>query len=140
MLNRRLSLIDEDLQSRQLAVYGKESMKKLAYAKVLISGLNGLGAEIVWISITFYYFILSLFAFTIILNIKLINQSILKAKNVILANVQAVTLHDDHQTSYLGLFLLIYSYYCFIQRSLKSIIEKKKILVHIFIWMKMMLV
>jgi len=47
MLNRRLSLIDEDLQSRQLAVYGKESMKKLAYAKVLISGLNGLGAEIV---------------------------------------------------------------------------------------------
>ena len=53
--------IDEDLQSRQMAVYGRESMQKLRLANVLISGLNGLGAEI--------------------------------AKNVILANVKAVTLH-----------------------------------------------
>ena len=55
--------IDEDLQSRQMAVYGRESMQKLKTASVLISGLNGLGAEV--------------------------------AKNVILANVKAVTLHDD---------------------------------------------
>ena len=54
--------IDEDLQSRQMAVYGKESMLKLSGARVLIHGMNGLGAEI--------------------------------AKNVILANVKAVTLVD----------------------------------------------
>ena len=55
--------IDEDMQSRQMAVYGRESMQKLRKANVLISGLNGLGAEI--------------------------------AKNTILANVMAVTLHDS---------------------------------------------
>ena len=55
--------IDEDLQSRQMAVYGRESMQLLRRANVLVSGLNGLGAEV--------------------------------AKNVILANVKAVTLHDD---------------------------------------------
>lgn len=54
--------IDEDLHSRQLAVYGRESMARMAQAKVLISGMRGLGAEI--------------------------------AKNVILAGVKAVTLHD----------------------------------------------
>lgn len=56
-------VIDEDLQSRQMAVYGRESMQKLRKSSVLISGMNGLGAEI--------------------------------AKNVVLANVKAVTLHDD---------------------------------------------
>ena len=39
-------VIDEDMQSRQMAVYGRESMQKLAKASILISGLNGLGAEI----------------------------------------------------------------------------------------------
>lgn len=38
--------IDEDLHSRQLAVYGRESMKRLAGASVLVCGLKGLGAEI----------------------------------------------------------------------------------------------
>lgn len=38
--------IDEDLHSRQLAVYGKESMRKLAAADVLIVGINGLGVEV----------------------------------------------------------------------------------------------
>ena len=56
-------VIDEDLQSRQMAVYGRESMQLLRRSNVLISGLNGLGAEV--------------------------------AKNVILANVKSVTLHDD---------------------------------------------
>lgn len=46
-----------------MAVYGRESMQRLKGASVLISGMNGLGAEI--------------------------------AKNVILANVKAVTLHDS---------------------------------------------
>lgn len=38
--------IDEDLHSRQLAVYGRETMQRLFASNVLISGLNGLGAEI----------------------------------------------------------------------------------------------
>ena len=38
--------IDEDLQSRQMAVYGRETMLKMRNARVLISGLNGLGAEV----------------------------------------------------------------------------------------------
>ncbi|KAJ9469126.1 Ubiquitin-activating enzyme E1 2 [Diplonema papillatum] len=55
--------LDEDLHSRQMAVYGRESMMKLSQARILVSGLNGLGAEV--------------------------------AKNVILANVKSVTLHDE---------------------------------------------
>ena len=38
--------IDEDLHSRQLAVYGRETMRKLFASNVLISGMQGLGAEI----------------------------------------------------------------------------------------------
>lgn len=38
--------IDEDLHSRQLAVYGREVMRRLARSRVLISGLNGLGVEV----------------------------------------------------------------------------------------------
>ncbi|XP_078447049.1 ubiquitin-activating enzyme 1 [Wolffia australiana] len=55
--------IDEDLHSRQLAVYGRETMRRLFAANVLISGINGLGAEI--------------------------------AKNLVLAGVKSVTLHDE---------------------------------------------
>ncbi|CAJ2633015.1 unnamed protein product [Trifolium pratense] len=54
--------IDEDLHSRQLAVYGRETMRKLFGASVLVSGMQGLGVEI--------------------------------AKNLILAGVKSVTLHD----------------------------------------------
>jgi len=38
--------IDEDLHSRQLAVYGRESFRKLASARVLVIGARGLGCEI----------------------------------------------------------------------------------------------
>lgn len=38
--------IDEDLHSRQLAVYGRETMRRLFGAHVLVSGLQGLGVEI----------------------------------------------------------------------------------------------
>ncbi|KAJ0987622.1 hypothetical protein J5N97_005978 [Dioscorea zingiberensis] len=55
--------IDEDLHSRQLAVYGRETMRKLIKSNVFISGLSGLGAEI--------------------------------AKNLVLAGVKSVTLHDE---------------------------------------------
>ncbi|KAI4340338.1 hypothetical protein MLD38_025187 [Melastoma candidum] len=55
--------IDEDLHSRQLAVYGRETMRRLVASNVLVSGMQGLGAEI--------------------------------AKNLILAGVKSVTLHDE---------------------------------------------
>ncbi|KAJ3699537.1 hypothetical protein LUZ61_003242 [Rhynchospora tenuis] len=61
-VNTNLAPIDEDLHSRQLAVYGRETMRRLFASNVLISGLNGLGAEI--------------------------------AKNLVLAGVKSVTLHD----------------------------------------------
>lgn len=38
--------IDEDLHSRQLAVYGRETMRRLFASNILVSGLQGLGAEI----------------------------------------------------------------------------------------------
>ncbi|KAG9152521.1 hypothetical protein Leryth_016430 [Lithospermum erythrorhizon] len=38
--------IDEDLHSRQLAVYGRETMRRLFASNVLVSGIQGLGAEI----------------------------------------------------------------------------------------------
>lgn len=38
--------IDEDLHSRQLAVYGRETMRRLFASDVLVSGMQGLGAEI----------------------------------------------------------------------------------------------
>lgn len=41
-----VNVIDEDLHSRQLAVYGKESMKRMANASVLVIGLKGLGVEV----------------------------------------------------------------------------------------------
>ncbi|KAH9607533.1 hypothetical protein KSS87_017463 [Heliosperma pusillum] len=59
----KASEIDEDLHSRQLAVYGRETMRRLFASNVLVSGLQGLGAEI--------------------------------AKNLILAGVKSVTLHDE---------------------------------------------
>lgn len=38
--------LDENLHSRQLAVYGREVMKRITTASVLVCGANGLGAEI----------------------------------------------------------------------------------------------
>ncbi len=38
--------IHQDLHSRQLAVYGKESMRRMASSDVLIIGLGGLGVEV----------------------------------------------------------------------------------------------
>jgi ubiquitin-activating enzyme E1 len=55
-------VIDENLQSRQQAVYGKEAMMRMAQSNVLIVGMNGVGAEV--------------------------------AKDLILANMNAVTLAD----------------------------------------------
>lgn len=60
-------VLDEDLHSRQLAVYGREAMKRMAGAAVLVAGANGTGVEV--------------------------------AKNVILAGVRAVTIHDTKQVA-----------------------------------------
>lgn len=38
--------IDEDLHSRQLAVYGRETMRRLFGSNVLVSGMQGVGVEI----------------------------------------------------------------------------------------------
>ncbi|KAK9668516.1 hypothetical protein RND81_13G066100 [Saponaria officinalis] len=62
-VNSNPAEIDEDLHSRQLAVYGRETMRRLFASNILVSGLQGLGAEI--------------------------------AKNLILAGVKSVTLHDE---------------------------------------------
>ena len=43
---KRGSDIDEDLHSRQLAVYGRESMRRMAASNVLILGASGLGVEV----------------------------------------------------------------------------------------------
>ena len=42
----RVVMIDEDLHSRQLAVYGRESMGRMAGSSILVCGALGLGAEI----------------------------------------------------------------------------------------------
>lgn len=52
-------------------------MSKMSKADVLISGLSGLGVEIGWLKITKVLY------------------SFLKAKNVVLAGVKSITLHDS---------------------------------------------
>lgn len=44
--NGKSSDIDEDLHSRQLALYGRETMRRLFASNILVSGMQGLGAEI----------------------------------------------------------------------------------------------
>lgn len=51
--------IDENLHSRQLAVYGGEAMRKLFGASVLISGMQGLGVEIGIQSLIMHLFLIA---------------------------------------------------------------------------------
>lgn len=81
--------IDENLHSRQLAVYGREVMKRMAGASVLIAGANGLGLEIGECVMR---------AASLILHDYLFTDPVLfmpAAKNVILAGVRAVTIQDQ---------------------------------------------
>lgn len=48
--------IDEDLHSRQLAVYGRETMRRLFASNILISGMQGLGAEIGMQDLGFFFY------------------------------------------------------------------------------------
>lgn len=50
--------IDEDLHSRQLAVYGRETMRRLFASNILVSGLQGLGAEIGIRFVSLFFFFL----------------------------------------------------------------------------------
>ncbi|GER34712.1 ubiquitin-activating enzyme 1 [Striga asiatica] len=95
--------IDEDLHSRQLAVYGRETMRRLFASNVLVSGMQGLGAEIGGIVERADYipFGLVLLAFVLLPVEPLIQflldfgLQLLLAKNLILAGVKSVTLHDE---------------------------------------------
>ncbi|THG16640.1 hypothetical protein TEA_022825 [Camellia sinensis var. sinensis] len=66
--------IDKDLHSRQLAVYGRETTRRLSASNVLISGINWLGAEI---------------------DFDTMGHVHLAAKNLVLAGIKSVTLHDE---------------------------------------------
>ncbi|KAG8052683.1 hypothetical protein GUJ93_ZPchr0001g31758 [Zizania palustris] len=58
-MGTRGAKIDEDLHSRQLTVYGREAMRWLFASNVLVSGLNGLRAEIgipVLTSVFFFWY------------------------------------------------------------------------------------
>ncbi|KAF5806040.1 putative ubiquitin-activating enzyme [Helianthus annuus] len=44
--DKNIQDIDENLHSRQLAVYGRETTRRLFASNVLISGMQELGAEI----------------------------------------------------------------------------------------------
>ena len=46
MTCRPMQQLDEDLHSRQLAVYGRDTMQRLQQASVLVIGARGLGMEI----------------------------------------------------------------------------------------------
>lgn len=82
--------IDEDLHSRQLAVYGRESMRRMAASNILIVGVAGLGVEIgapaAAATSWFYGACCSLCKR---------GARVPAAKNVILAGVKSVTLLDD---------------------------------------------
>ena len=43
---RPMQQLDEDLHSRQIAVYGRDTMHRLQQASVLVIGARGLGIEI----------------------------------------------------------------------------------------------
>ena len=82
--------IDEDLHSRQLAVYGRESMRRMAASNILIVGVAGLGVEIgapaVRSRVVFCGACCGLCKRC---------ARVPAAKNVILAGVKSVTLLDD---------------------------------------------
>lgn len=86
--------IDENLHSRQLAVYGREAMRRMAGAAVLISGAGGLGVEIGGLGGTRSCLCVEpccMHRFTA-------PSLSAAAKNVILAGVRSVTIHDTKAT------------------------------------------
>ncbi|KAI8574049.1 hypothetical protein RHMOL_Rhmol01G0324500 [Rhododendron molle] len=92
--------IDEDLHSRQLAVYGRETMRRLFASNVLISGMQGLGAEIVaGIGVPFVAsFSNCVMPVNLVVVITLVlwySLDVDRAKNLVLAGVKSVTLHDE---------------------------------------------
>lgn len=97
-LSPRQSEIDEDLHSRQLAVYGRSAMRRMALANVLIVGANGLGVETGTsrTAARHVLFCTPMAAPGSPVSVNL-TDDLSAAKNIILAGVKAVTLHD-HST------------------------------------------
>ncbi|KAF3777311.1 Ubiquitin-activating enzyme E1 2 [Nymphaea thermarum] len=105
--DRNPAEIDEDLHSRQLAVYGRETMRRLAASNVLISGMQGLGAEVDADDVLFLFFdaifgkLVIVYEIGQILGNESAGQALIlnyffgTAKNLILAGVKSVTLHDE---------------------------------------------
>lgn len=62
VVEKEKSDIDEDLHSRQLAVYGRETMRRLFASNVLVSGLQGLGVEIGMDTSVYFCLLLLLFS------------------------------------------------------------------------------
>ncbi|PPD82770.1 hypothetical protein GOBAR_DD20304 [Gossypium barbadense] len=99
--------IDEDLHSRQLAVYGRETMRRLFASNILISGMQGLGAEIASISLlgsangapkphqAFPLHNPNSWVWAFVAVYVWVLFSVVWAKNLILAGVKSVTLHDE---------------------------------------------
>ncbi|PNX86334.1 ubiquitin-activating enzyme E1 1-like protein, partial [Trifolium pratense] len=85
--------IDEDLHSRQLAVYGRETMRRLFGADVLVSGMQGLGVEIVF-DLEFLLIACHIVIVVSSVDFRLVSCCLDIAKNLILAGVKSVTLHD----------------------------------------------
>ena len=88
--------IDEDLHSRQLAVYGRESMRRMAASSILIVGLNGLGVEVgVFLDLLRAAMSPPCDIFTRHPTPHALIADIRAAKNIILAGVKRVVLHDS---------------------------------------------
>ncbi|GFZ13322.1 ubiquitin-activating enzyme 1 [Actinidia rufa] len=90
--NGNLADIDEDLHSRQLAVYGRETMRRLFASNILISGMQGLGAEIepalyLLVSSPSHYMTRGLWSYGICLAISFFSENDV-GKNRALASVQ----------------------------------------------------
>jgi len=81
--------IDLDLYSRQYYVYGGKAMSKMAESRVFLSGLGGLGVEIGSFSVAMAHPDKSKLA-----AVAAANATSFPAKNIALAGVKELTLHD----------------------------------------------
>ena len=91
--------IDENLHSRQLAVYGREAMHRMATSAVLISGANGLGVEISGCKIWKPNFLE---------DSQISARPLHAGKNVILAGVRSVTVQDKKKVDKVDLSAQFY--------------------------------
>lgn len=96
--------IAESLYSRQLIMLGEEAMKKMAGSTVFLSGLGGLGVEIGEI-FSFHNTLISFIEISVISPPLFRPQltCISSAKNVALAGVKYLVLHDTKPATWADL-------------------------------------